>query len=302
MANVSHDLKTPLTAITTYVELLKKEDITEEERRSYIETLDKKSQRLKILIEDLFEVSKATSNNIVLHPMEVDVVNLLKQVAVEHTERFAAMGLTLRWDVPEEKVIVVLDNQKTFRIFENLFVIQIKVIITNIFDFVTLAKCIIKCCIQMIICTADPDNVPGMTVFDTFFRIVSTYCDHAPDAQRIQKDFYRFCNALADTNALSERADDLMGISFFQLVIMYILTDKVMYIFLLFPLGKALYRAHQLLYSGFHCLLMFFHLRPVKQIFRQKLNVRRFLIITILKSRCPENLRMIQPKLKKHII
>ena len=122
ITNVSHDLKTPLTAITTYVELLKKEDITEEERRSYIETLDKKSQRLKILIEDLFEVSKATSNNIVLHPMEVDVVNLLKQVAVEHTERFAAMGLTLRWDVPEEKVIVVLDNQKTFRIFENLFV------------------------------------------------------------------------------------------------------------------------------------------------------------------------------------
>lgn len=122
ITNVSHDLKTPLTAITTYVELLKKEDITEEERRSYIETLDKKSQRLKILIEDLFEVSKATSNNIVLHPMEVDVVNLLKQVAVEHTERFAAKGLTLRWDVPEEKVIVVLDNQKTFRIFENLFV------------------------------------------------------------------------------------------------------------------------------------------------------------------------------------
>ena len=88
----------------------------------YANTLDKKSQRLKILIEDLFEVSKATSNNIVLHPMEVDVVNLLKQVAVEHTERFAAKGLTLRWDVPEEKVIVVLDNQKTFRIFENLFV------------------------------------------------------------------------------------------------------------------------------------------------------------------------------------
>ena len=120
------------------MELLKKEDITEEERRSYIETLDKKSQRLKILIEDLFEVSKATSNNIVLHPMEVDVVNLLKQVAVEHTERFAAMGLVLRWDVPEEKVIVVLDNQKTFRIFENLFVIQIKVIITDIFDFINL--------------------------------------------------------------------------------------------------------------------------------------------------------------------
>ena len=74
------------------------------------------------MIEDLFGVNKATSNNIVLHPMEVDVVNLLKTGCGGAYGRFAAMGLTLRWDVPEEKVIVVLDNQKTFRIFENLFV------------------------------------------------------------------------------------------------------------------------------------------------------------------------------------
>lgn len=122
ITNVSHDLKTPLTAITTYVELLKKEDITEEERNSYIETLERKSLRLKVLIEDLFEVSKATSNNIVLNYMDVDVVNLLKQVSVEHADKFAEMGLDLRWSVPEEKVVVQLDNQKTYRIFENLFV------------------------------------------------------------------------------------------------------------------------------------------------------------------------------------
>lgn len=121
ITNVSHDLKTPLTAITTYVELLKKEDITEEERRSYIETLEKKSLRLKVLIEDLFEVSKATSNNIVLNPIELDVVNLLKQVSIEHTEKYEQAGLDLRFNVPEEKVICRLDNQKTYRIFENLF-------------------------------------------------------------------------------------------------------------------------------------------------------------------------------------
>lgn len=121
ITNVSHDLKTPLTAITTYVELLKKEDITEEERRSYIETLEKKSQRLKVLIEDLFEVSKATTNNITLNPVEMDVVNLLKQVSVEHTEKFEQLGLDLRFHVPEEKVICMLDTQKTYRIFENLF-------------------------------------------------------------------------------------------------------------------------------------------------------------------------------------
>ena len=122
ITNVSHDLKTPLTAITTYVELLKKEDITEEERKSYIETLEKKSLRLKVLIEDLFEVSKATTNNITLNLMDVDVVNLMKQVSVEHADKFEQMGFQLRWNVPEEKVILPLDNQKTYRIFENLFV------------------------------------------------------------------------------------------------------------------------------------------------------------------------------------
>ncbi len=122
ITNVSHDLKTPLTAITTYVELLKKEDITEEERRSYIEILEKKSLRLKVLVEDLFEVSKAASNNITIEKMDVDVVNLLKQVSVEHTDKFTQMELDVRWNVPDEKVILQLDNQKTYRIFENLFV------------------------------------------------------------------------------------------------------------------------------------------------------------------------------------
>ena len=73
ITNVSHDLKTPLTAIMTYVELLKNEEITPEERASYVDTLDKKSKRLKVLIEDLFEVSRAVSNTVVLHPMEVDM-------------------------------------------------------------------------------------------------------------------------------------------------------------------------------------------------------------------------------------
>ena len=80
ITNVSHDLKTPLTAIITYVNLLKQENITEEERNSYIQILDQKSMRLKELIEDLFEVSKAANGTVVLHPEEVDVVSLLKQV------------------------------------------------------------------------------------------------------------------------------------------------------------------------------------------------------------------------------
>ena len=75
-----------------------------------------------MLIEDLFEVSKASTNNITLNLMDVDVVNLMKQVSIEHEDKFKAMGLTLRWKVPDKKVILKLDNQKTYRIFENLFV------------------------------------------------------------------------------------------------------------------------------------------------------------------------------------
>lgn len=121
ITNVSHDLKTPLTAITTYVELLKDPDITEEQRKNYLEILERKSLCLKVLVEDLFEVSKATSNTIKLDLMEVDVVNLLKQVCVEHEESFADMGLSVKWKLPGEKVMLMLDNQKTWRIFENLF-------------------------------------------------------------------------------------------------------------------------------------------------------------------------------------
>ena len=121
ITNVSHDLKTPLTAITTYVELLKKEDITEEERASYIETLEKKSARMKVLIEDLFDLSKASSNDMVLDISDVDIVNLIKQVTVEHEEKYNEMELDLIWNISEEKVELSLDSQKTYRIFENLF-------------------------------------------------------------------------------------------------------------------------------------------------------------------------------------
>ena len=122
ITNVSHDLKTPLTAITTYVELLKKDDITDEERKEYIDTLERKSLRLKVLIEDLFEVSKANSENITLNLMKVDLVKLMKQVAVEHSEKYEEAAINLCWSVPKEKVELMLDGQKTYRIFENLFV------------------------------------------------------------------------------------------------------------------------------------------------------------------------------------
>ncbi len=120
ITNVSHDLKTPLTAIITYVDLLKKEDLTEEERKEYVDTLDRKSQRLKVLIEDLFEVSKATTNNITMNFADVDLVNLIKQVHLENEDKIAESTLDIRWNLPDEKCVLSLDPQRTYRIIDNL--------------------------------------------------------------------------------------------------------------------------------------------------------------------------------------
>lgn len=122
ITNVSHDLKTPLTAIITYVGLLKDEAITEEDRRSYIDTLDRKSQRLKRLIEDLFEMSKASSRNMVLDIVDIDIASLLKQIHFELSDRLDSSGIDFKFRLPENKVVLKLDSSKTYRIFENLLV------------------------------------------------------------------------------------------------------------------------------------------------------------------------------------
>lgn len=122
ITNVSHDLKTPLTAIITYVDLLKNENITAEERQEYVQVLEAKAARLKTLIEDLFEVSKANSGNIKLNPQELDLVQLIQEVQLNLEDRIMQSGIQFKLSAPEEKVLVCLDGQKTCRIFENLFV------------------------------------------------------------------------------------------------------------------------------------------------------------------------------------
>lgn len=126
ISNVSHDLKTPLTSIITYADLLKKDNITDEQRKSYIDTIDKKSQRLKFLIEDLFEVSKATSGDIKLNLVNVDIIELMRQTQIELDDKIKKSNLNIKNNFPENKVILELDSQKTFRIFENLLINVVK--------------------------------------------------------------------------------------------------------------------------------------------------------------------------------
>ncbi len=139
ITNVSHDLKTPLTAIITYVNLLKDEK-DEKKQKDYIEVLERKSLRLKVLIEDLFEVSKASSKNVTLNIVDVDVVNLFKQVKLELEDKIAGADLDFRCIYPEEKVVVALDSQKTYRVFENLLVNIIKYAMPHTRVYIEIAK------------------------------------------------------------------------------------------------------------------------------------------------------------------
>jgi len=120
ISNVSHDLKTPLTSIITYVDLLKNEDLDRDTQREYIDILDKKSKRLKVLIEDLFEASKASSGNIELDMERLDVIALLRQTLGEMEEKINQSTLKMRVNLPEHKVVCSLDGARTYRVFENV--------------------------------------------------------------------------------------------------------------------------------------------------------------------------------------
>ena len=122
ITNVSHDLKTPLTAIITYVDLLKDDTLDDATRKKYVETLDKKSQRLKRLIEDLFEMSRAASGNLTLERHRLDLCSLVRQVLCELEDRTASCGVEFRTKYPDEKLCCLLDGQYTRRVLENLIV------------------------------------------------------------------------------------------------------------------------------------------------------------------------------------
>ena len=126
ITNVSHDLKTPLTSIITYVDLLKATGLSDEKRRQYLETLALKTDRLKTLIEDLFEVSKASSGNLQLDIREVDVVTLMKQTVLGLEDRLNEAGLILREGYPEAVIKMELDGGRMHRVFENLIINIVK--------------------------------------------------------------------------------------------------------------------------------------------------------------------------------
>lgn len=121
ITNVSHDLKTPLTSIINYVDLMKREPIDNPKAQEYLQVLDQKSQRLKQLTEDLVEASRASSGNVTLNIQKIDFKELLMQTSGEFEERFAARGLTLMTSYPDYPLYVEADGRRLWRVIENLY-------------------------------------------------------------------------------------------------------------------------------------------------------------------------------------
>ena len=140
ITNVSHDLKTPLTSIINYIDLLKREDIEPESARDYVNVLDNKAQRLKVLIDDLFEASKAASGAMELNIEKIEIVQLLKQVLGENDERISNHGLSLRVNTPEEKVFIKGDGKRLYRVFENLISNIVKYSMENTRVYIDIIK------------------------------------------------------------------------------------------------------------------------------------------------------------------
>ena len=120
ITNVSHDIKTPLTSIINYVDLLEKEQPENEKMREYLEVLDRQSAKLKKLIDDLLEASKASSGSLSVNLTECELGILLDQMAGEYSEKLSAAGLELILTKPEESVKIMADGRHMWRIFDNL--------------------------------------------------------------------------------------------------------------------------------------------------------------------------------------
>ena len=121
ITNVSHDIKTPLTSIINYVDLIKRENVQAPKIKEYIEVLDAKSQRLKQLTDDLVEASKISSGNIVLQWEKINLIELLNQTIGEFSEKFKEKALHPVLNTPKGNVSIEADSRRIWRVIENLF-------------------------------------------------------------------------------------------------------------------------------------------------------------------------------------
>lgn len=136
ISNVSHDLKTPLTSIINYVNILNGDNITEEERKYYLNILDKNSKRLKTLIEDLFEISKLNSGKMTIEKNKIDIIAFVYQSIGEYSNLYEEKNIDFKVNTKEDSLILNLDGKLMSRVFENIIINALKYSLSNTRVFV----------------------------------------------------------------------------------------------------------------------------------------------------------------------
>lgn len=170
ITNVSHDLKTPLTSIISYIDLLKKEKMPTPEAEHYVEVLDQKAQRLKQLTEDLVEAAKANTGNIDLELMPLNFAELMKQAIGEFEDKFAGRKLQMIASHPEETVMILADGRRMFRILENVLQNAYKYALEGTRIYAKLWKEGETVCFEMKNISRDPLNISPEELMERFTR------------------------------------------------------------------------------------------------------------------------------------
>ena len=170
ITNVSHDIKTPLTSIINYVDLLKKENIQSETVKEYIEILENKSQRLKKLTEDLIEASKASSGNIKLEMRKIKLTELIKQSIGEFEDKFKEKNLEIISNYPKQDIYIMADNRYLYRVVENLYSNIFKYALENSRVYIDVVKEDKKVIIMFKNISKDSLNIPAEELMQRFVR------------------------------------------------------------------------------------------------------------------------------------
>ena len=170
IANVSHDLRTPLTSIISYVDLIKREGIPNEKVQNYLDILERKSQRLKNLTEDLVDASKISSGNMPVNWERIDLVQMVNQMEGEFQEKFARADLQPVTKIEEPPVYVQADGRLLFRVLENLYNNACKYAMPGTRVYIDLKQILHKAVFTMKNVSADQLNIPAEELTERFIR------------------------------------------------------------------------------------------------------------------------------------
>ncbi len=170
ITNVSHDIKTPLTSIISYVGLLKTTDIQDPKAQEYIDVLERKSKRLAQLMADLVEASKVTSGNVTVEMEPLNLGELVKQAGGEFESRLEERGITLMCHLPEQPVMVMADGRHLWRVLDNLFGNTVKYALDGTRVYVDVADLAGEAILSMKNISREPLNIRPDELMERFVR------------------------------------------------------------------------------------------------------------------------------------